>query len=109
MFSLEAPELSITQHIGAGPTAGNPMSTLQQLLNSQDAALGPWVPGRDPLEDALSAFAGAPGGPPAHPWMAGLVAGPASDPGAYSGVEAEANIMLELKISQSRFMGMHRF
>ena len=74
----------MTQHIGAGPTAGNPMSTLQQLLNSQDAALGPWVPGRDPLEDALSAFAGAPGGPPAHPWMAGLVAGPASDPGAYS-------------------------
>ena len=57
------------------------MSTLQQLLNSQDAALGPWVPGRDPLEDALSAFAGAPGGPPSHPWMAGLVAGPASNPG----------------------------
>lgn len=58
------------------------MSTLRQLLNSQDAALGPWVPGRDPLEDALSAFAGAPGGPSAHPWMAGLIAGPASNPGA---------------------------
>ncbi len=67
--------------IHAGPAAGNPVSTLRQLLNSQDAALGPWVPGRDPLEDALAAFAGAPGGPPAHPWMAGLVAGPASSPG----------------------------
>ncbi|KAK9820084.1 hypothetical protein WJX72_005985 [[Myrmecia] bisecta] len=47
-------------------------STLRQLLNKQDAVLGPWVPGRDPLEDALQAFAGAPGGPPHHPWEAGL-------------------------------------
>ena len=70
-----------------GPLAGNPMSTLRQLLNSQDAALGPWVPGRDPLEDALAAFAGAPGGAPLHPWMAGLVAGPASSPG---GAQAQA-------------------
>lgn len=28
-------------------------STLQGLLNRQDAALGPWVAARDPLEDAL--------------------------------------------------------
>jgi len=35
--------------------------------------LGPWPPGRDPLGDALAAFAGAPGGPPALPWEAGVL------------------------------------
>lgn len=47
-------------------------SALRQLLNRQDAVLGPWAPGRDPLEDALQAFAGLPGGPGLHPWEAGL-------------------------------------
>lgn len=46
-------------------------SALQALLNKQDAVLGPWIPGEDPLEDALQAFAGAPGGPCPHPWEAG--------------------------------------
>ena len=63
-------------------------SALRHLLNPQDAVLGPWLPGRDPLEDALAAFAGAPGGPPLHPWQAGLVAGSsagaAASPGEYS-------------------------
>ena len=43
------------------------------LLIAQDAVLGPCVPGRDPLGDALAAFAGAPGGPTALPWQAGLL------------------------------------
>ena len=47
-------------------------STLRLLLNGQDAPLGPWVVGRGPLDDALEAFAGAPGGPQCHPWEAGL-------------------------------------
>lgn len=46
-------------------------SALRQLLNPQDAMLGPWVPGRDPQEDALTHFAGAPGGPAMHPWQIG--------------------------------------
>ena len=33
-------------------------SALGQALNKQDDVLGPWVPGRDPLEDALAAYAG---------------------------------------------------
>ncbi len=33
-------------------------SALRQALNKQDDVLGPWVPGRDPLEDALAAYAG---------------------------------------------------
>ena len=41
--------------------------------------VGPLLPGRDPLEDALFAFAGAPGGPPMHAWEAGLP--PRSGPG----------------------------
>ena len=47
-------------------------STLRMLLNRQDAPLGPWVAGRGPLEDALQAFAGTPGGPSQPPWEAGL-------------------------------------
>ena len=47
-------------------------SALRQVLNRQDDVLGPWIPGRDPLEDALATFAGAPGGPLHHPWEAGL-------------------------------------
>ena len=35
-------------------------SALRQALNKQDDVLGPWVPGRDPLEDALAAYAGMP-------------------------------------------------
>jgi len=47
-------------------------STLRLLLNRQDAPLGPWLVGRGPVDDALQAFSGAPGGPPSHPWEAGL-------------------------------------
>ena len=47
-------------------------ATLRMLLNRQDAVLGPWMAGRGPLDDALQAFAGAPGGPSHHPWEAGL-------------------------------------
>ena len=47
-------------------------SVLQQLLNPQDAVLGPWVPRRDPLEDALNSFVGSAGGPSPHPWEAGM-------------------------------------
>ena len=38
-------------------------SALRQALNRQDDVLGPWVPGRDPLEDALAAYAGEALGP----------------------------------------------
>jgi hypothetical protein len=47
-------------------------SALRGQLHGQDAVLGPWVPGSDPLEDSLNAFSGAPGGPTHHPWEAGL-------------------------------------
>lgn len=57
-------------------------AALLRQLAAQDAVLGPNTPGRDPLEDALASFAGAPGGPPLHPWEAGLA--PRSGPGALS-------------------------
>ncbi|KAK9838575.1 hypothetical protein WJX81_008486 [Elliptochloris bilobata] len=53
--------------------AGAAASALLGVLNSQDAVLGPCAPGRDPLGDALAAFAGAPGGPTHLPWEAGLL------------------------------------
>eukprot|EP00884_Botryococcus_braunii_P001693 jgi/Botrbrau1/11524/Bobra.0393s0003.2 len=56
----------------AGMASSVASSALRQLLNKQDAVLGPWAPGRDPVEDALQAFAGLPGGPRFHPWEAGL-------------------------------------
>ena len=46
--------------------------SLQRLLNSQDAVLGPAVPGRDPLLDALNSFVGTPGSPPLRAWEQGL-------------------------------------
>lgn len=58
--------------VGTGMASSVASSALRQLLNRQDAVLGPWAPGRDPLEDALQAFAGLPGGPGLHPWEAGL-------------------------------------
>lgn len=33
-------------------------SSLKHMLNSQDALLGPWLPGRDMLEDELRTFVG---------------------------------------------------
>jgi hypothetical protein len=33
-------------------------SSLKHMLNSQDALLGPWMPGRDMLEDELRTFVG---------------------------------------------------
>lgn len=56
----------------AGATMATASAALLRQLAAQDAVLGPNVPGRDPLEDALAAFAGAPGGPLLHPWEAGL-------------------------------------
>ena len=50
-------------------------------LMAQDAVLGPWPPGRDPLGDALAAFAGAPGGPTVLPWQAGLLYSTDPSPG----------------------------
>ena len=41
---------------GAGAA---PAAALRGVLNRQDEVLGPWAPGKDPLEDALAAFAGA--------------------------------------------------
>jgi hypothetical protein len=64
----------------AGATTATASAALLRQLAGQDAVLGPNVPGRDPLEDALAGFAGAPGGPPLHPWEAGLA--PRSAPGA---------------------------
>lgn len=51
--------------------------------------LGPLLPGRDPLEDALTAFAGAPGGPIMHAWEAGLP--PRSGPGLQPGEQLETS------------------
>ncbi|KAK9798183.1 hypothetical protein WJX73_010462 [Symbiochloris irregularis] len=64
-----------TSSIGGQASGGGlaATSTLQGLLNRQDAALGPWVAARDPLEDALQAFSGAPGGPLQRSWQAGLI------------------------------------
>ena len=59
-------------NVAADAAAAAAGGTLRMLLNRQDAPLGPWVAGRGPLEDALQAFAGAPGAPPCHPWQAGL-------------------------------------
>eukprot|EP00897_Mesotaenium_endlicherianum_P002375 jgi/Mesen1/2165/ME000152S01259 len=38
-------------------------SCLRKLLDERDASLGPWVPGRDGLEDELRAFSGGSDGP----------------------------------------------
>ncbi|KAF8072444.1 hypothetical protein HT031_000103 [Scenedesmus sp. PABB004] len=46
-------------------------SSLKHVLNSQDALLGPWLPGRDMLEDELRTFVGERGGPQQHPWEVG--------------------------------------
>lgn len=46
--------------------------SLQRLLDSQDAVLGPAVPGRDPLLDMLHTFVGTPGSPSVRPWEQGL-------------------------------------
>lgn len=47
-------------------------NSLQNLLSSQDAVLGPQVPGRDPLLDALNTFVGTPGSPALRAWEQGL-------------------------------------
>ncbi len=50
-------------------------SSLRRWLNAEDALLGPWQMGRDPLERALYSFEGVVGGPAVHPWQAGSRAG----------------------------------
>ena len=42
----------------AGAAASIAASSLKHMLNSQDALLGPWLPGRDMLEDELRTFVG---------------------------------------------------
>jgi hypothetical protein len=42
----------------AGAAAGAAAAALRGVLDAQDEVLGPWVPGEDPLEDALASFAG---------------------------------------------------
>ena len=55
----------------AGAAFAVAATSLQSFLNPQDAVLGPWIPGRDPLHDALQSFAGAPGGVHRHAWEVG--------------------------------------
>ena len=43
---------------GAGGADALANCALRGLLSSDDAPLGPWPPGRDPLEDALRAYTG---------------------------------------------------
>ena len=50
-------------------------SAARRWLDPEDAPLGPWHAGRDPLEGALLYFEGVPGGPPLAPWEAGARAG----------------------------------
>ncbi|KAK9865210.1 hypothetical protein WJX84_003181 [Apatococcus fuscideae] len=71
--------------ISTGAAEAVATSVLQQLLNPQDAVLGPWVPRRDPLEDALNSFVGSAGGPSPHPWEAGM-----GFSAGYSGAAASA-------------------
>ncbi|KAG2435720.1 hypothetical protein HXX76_006917 [Chlamydomonas incerta] len=42
---------------------------LRGLLSADDAPLGPWPLGRDPLDDALRAYTGSRGAPHLPPWM----------------------------------------
>ena len=51
--------LLATVPLRAGVAASAAESALAQVLNRQDEVLGPWVPGSDPLEDALAAYSGA--------------------------------------------------
>ncbi len=69
----------------AGAAEAVATSVLQQLLNPQDAVLGPWIPRRDPLEDALNSFVGSAGGPSPHPWEAGM-----GFSAGYSGASSES-------------------
>lgn len=71
----------------AGAAEAVATSVLQQLLNPQDAVLGPWVPRRDPLEDALNSFVGSAGGPSPHPWEAGM-----GFSAGYSGATGESTL-----------------
>jgi len=50
-------------------------SALRRWLHAEDALLGPWQMGRDPLERALYSFEGVSGGPAIQPWQAGSRAG----------------------------------
>lgn len=58
--------------VGRGWTTVCATNSLQNLLNNQDAVLGPHVPGRDPLLDALNTFVGTPGSPALRAWEQGL-------------------------------------
>ena len=55
-----------------GWTTACASNSLQNLLSMQDAVLGPHVPGRDPLLDALNTFVGTPGSPALRAWEQGL-------------------------------------
>ena len=49
-------ETLAAEHAGIADSVAS--SALRQALNKQDDTLRPCVPGRDPLEDALAAYAG---------------------------------------------------
>ena len=73
LFTIHSHWYLVSINFGcAGAAEAVATSVLQQLLNPQDAVLGPWVPRRDPLEDALNSFVGSAGGPSPHPWEAGM-------------------------------------
>lgn len=60
--------------VRAAATAGSwqvAASAARRWLDPEDALLGPWQAGRDPLEGALVSFEGVPGGPPLAAWEAG--------------------------------------
>ncbi len=75
------------------------MHSLQQLLHNQDAVLGPAVPGRDPLLDALNSFVGTPGSPAVRPWEQGL-------PNQTDPAGQLAGRFLKLQLSRCQFLGL---
>ena len=81
-------------HAGAAAAIAN--TAVQSFLNSQDSVLVPSRQGQDPLEDQLEAFAGAAGGPPHHPWEAGLAlaAGYAGSSGEPAGMRTALAALL---------------
>ncbi|GLC70784.1 hypothetical protein PLESTF_001032900 [Pleodorina starrii] len=56
---------------GLTPAAADALTIagLRGLLSPDDAPLGPWPPGTDPLEDALRSFTGGRGAPQLPPWL----------------------------------------
>lgn len=64
--------LSALRSAGAGGAPGAPeallSSCLLDVLTKEDTPLGPWLPGRDALQDELTCYVGERGGPLPPPW-----------------------------------------